>query len=742
MNVSPHGNNTNSVDLPPQALIQNSRSSQTTPAFDSSTTCLLSTTSCATDSDPIACPNTEPEDGLETSTKSSRGTISVLLKNWKWEIAACGLVLAVPAIMVATVFPHRNQPIPQWPFKISINAMLAIYTLVFKSAIAYAVTSCVGQLQWAWFSSGSRPLSDVILFDDAGRSPWGLLAILWAHRLRQPLTILAAVIMISGLAIDPFIQQIIQPFDCSIPLNEAPATLPRTNIIDSYFTNTDEGQISAHTIRSALIAGLSSSGSSASWECSTGNCTFPDVYSTLGVCSACEDLSADIVVDSTRLDSSSYCDTHEITTHLSPADKGNYYGVNHNQLHTSFLNACNVDHHTDVAHMDVWSPTPLDDSSVRIDIVVGKTTYSDDRRLISTGQNIIGCDSAEANNTWACRGYGAASCTLKPCVRTYSASIQGGHLTERLISQSPDIPWGTSWEPGYFGVLDTHCVSAQQATFLTARGYELNNATRWIPFNGDLSSDDSSDERDSNDWLSNLKPLLQQKCVYQMSRFFMNKVGYGNDMGPFVRNPTASHFIGTVQGLMWDRTKSDERVVNTFAGPEVLQHIYNYGRVDFERIQSVFQNLSDSLTTFVRTHGNASYSEPVKGQVQHYAICLGIQWPWIALPATLAVLTILFLILVVESTGRHGTPLWKASPLPWILGGGLEVGNGTSPVSSQGRPKRGASVARMEDDSRHILATVSEGTAPRIEMVVLRDNGQVVDEWSETHIMRRPSHRI
>lgn len=107
--------------------------------------------------------------------------------------------------MVATVFPHRDQPIPQWPFKISINAMLAIYTLVFKSAIAYVVTSCVGQLQWSWFSSGSRPLSDAILFDDAGRSPWGLLAILWAHRLRQPLTILAAIIMISGLAIDPFI---------------------------------------------------------------------------------------------------------------------------------------------------------------------------------------------------------------------------------------------------------------------------------------------------------------------------------------------------------------------------------------------------------------------------------------------------------------------------------------------------------------------------------------------------------
>lgn len=210
--ISPLTSDNNSfVDLPPQALVYDSISRQTTPAYDSSTTCLTPTTSSASDFDPIVRPDNDSGEGFKTPTKSSRATFSIVLKNWKWEIAACGLVLVVPAIMVATVFPHRNQPIPQWPFKISINAMLAIYTLVFKSAIAYVVTSCVGQLQWAWFSSGSRPLSDAILFDDAGRSPWGLLAILWAHRLRQPLTILAAIIMISGLAIDPFISNLSAP---------------------------------------------------------------------------------------------------------------------------------------------------------------------------------------------------------------------------------------------------------------------------------------------------------------------------------------------------------------------------------------------------------------------------------------------------------------------------------------------------------------------------------------------------
>lgn len=719
--------NTSLVDLLPQALVYDSVSRETTPAFSSSTTCLLPTVSSTSDSDPTTHPNNDSKN--KPLKKSSRSTFSILLKNWKWEIAACALILAVPAVMVATLFPHAGQPTPQWPFKISINALLSIYTLVFKSAIAYVVTSCVGQLQWSWFSSGSRPLSDAVLFDEAGRSPWGLLAILWAHRLRQPLTILAAVIMIPGLAIDPFIQQLIRPFDCSIPLGQDVATLPRTNNIDSDFSPGDEDQISAYGLRSSLITGIYSSGNEIPYTCSTGNCTFPEVYSTVGICSTCEDRSTEIVVESKLLSSSSTCVTHNITTYLSSGDERYYWGVRHDQLSTNFIDACNVDQHTDVAQMDVWSPgSAEDDFPVRIDVLVGKTTFSDARRLISTGKNITGCDTAEANNTWACRGYGAASCTLKPCVRTYNATIEAGYLKERLVSRSSDVIWGSMRREFKYGLLDTQCVSAEERAFLSTRGYELHNDTRWIPFRGDLKDYNSPENEGSSEWPNKLESLLHRSCVYLIPGWFLRKAGFGNGEGSAARNPAASPFVGTVQGLYWDINESGETIVNNFGGPEILQSIYNYGRVDFGHIQGVFENISESLTKFIRTHGNASYSEPARGQVQHYAICLGIQWPWITLPAVLAVLTILFLVSVVESTGRHDTPLWKASLLPWILGGSLGVGSGNSPVGSQGQPKGGVSVVRMEDESGQILATVSEGTAPTIELVHMRDPYLRADE--------------
>lgn len=622
--------------------------------------------------------------------------------------------------MVATIFPHGDHPIPQWPFKMSINALLSIYALVFKSAIAYVVTSCVGQLQWAWFSSDSRPLSDVVLFDNAGRGPWGLLAMLWAHRFRQPLAILAAVIMISGLAIDPFIQQLVRPFDCSVPLGHDVATLPCTNRIDSYMGPGDDEQTSALPLHAVGTARFSSDNETP-WTCSTGNCTFPEVYSTLGVCSACEDVSVDAVVMP--------FDIYNITTSLSSGDEGYYWASNYNQLNTTFSA---FEDEVDVAHMDIWSPLPLAayTFSIRIDIVVGKTSFSEKGRLISTGKSITGCGTTEARNIkWACRGYGAASCTLKPCVRTYSARIEAGTLKERLISQSPDMDWGSSWGRKYHGLLDTQCVSTQQAAFLTSRGYELRNTTRWIPFYGDVSAGHLLEQWASNEWSSNLESLLQHKCVYLISPDFINKVGYANAMGAWNRTSAASQLVGTVRALGADANELGESKFNIFVGPELLQDIYDYGRVDFERVRSAFKNISDSITTYLRTHGNASHSEPARGQVQHYATCLGIQWPWITLPAVLAVLTILFLVLVVESTGRLETPVWKASLLPWILGGDLEVGSDNSSLDSEELTKDGVTVARMEDESRQILATLSEGAAPRLHMVHMRDhNLQVVDK--------------
>lgn len=167
------------------------------------------------------------------SPGSSRRTcIPRCYTNWKWEFVASLVNLAVPIIIFATLYPFSGKPVPQWPFKISINSLLSIYTLVLKTAIGFILTSCIGQLQWTWFSK-ARPLTDMLYFDNATRGPAGAVGLVW-RQFRRPLIVLGCVITVLAAVVDPFVQQLIRPVDCNTEVSDGPAaaTLPRTNVFE------------------------------------------------------------------------------------------------------------------------------------------------------------------------------------------------------------------------------------------------------------------------------------------------------------------------------------------------------------------------------------------------------------------------------------------------------------------------------------------------------------------------------
>jgi hypothetical protein len=111
------------------------------------------------------------------------------------EVRDSGLLvrsIAVDAIIL-TIILHANQPLPQWPYHITINGLLSIYSIVLRGCIAYILSACIAQLQWTWFSSEARPLYDVVRFDEATRGPWGSVKWLCRHHIRQPLTAIGSV---------------------------------------------------------------------------------------------------------------------------------------------------------------------------------------------------------------------------------------------------------------------------------------------------------------------------------------------------------------------------------------------------------------------------------------------------------------------------------------------------------------------------------------------------------------------
>lgn len=102
-----------------------------------------------------------------------------------------------------------------------------------------------------------------------------------------------------------------------------------------------------------------------------------------------------------------------------------------------------------------------------------------------------------------------------------------------------------------------------------------------------------------------------------------------------------------------------------------LLQVYDFGNVSLESLNSTFQNISQSITTYMRDTGDPNHSDPVRGIVLHAQTCLGVRWGWLALPAALVVMTLLFFIVMIIQTRPTGNraQIWKSSPLALIYHG-------------------------------------------------------------------------
>jgi hypothetical protein len=57
------------------------------------------------------------------------------LKLWWIEIIASVLVLLAIMAIVLTLAIHQNQPLPNWPFGISVNSLVSIFVVILKSGM-------------------------------------------------------------------------------------------------------------------------------------------------------------------------------------------------------------------------------------------------------------------------------------------------------------------------------------------------------------------------------------------------------------------------------------------------------------------------------------------------------------------------------------------------------------------------------------------------------------------------------
>lgn len=274
---------------------------------------------------------------------------------------------------------------------------------------------------------------------------------------------------------------------------------------------------------------------------------------------------------------------------------------------------------------------------------------------LNTGYNLTGCDTQAACNTRRCQGYGASVCKLKPCVRIYNATINAGHLDERLISQSNSSNWGVNPMIDIYGVVlsiwlatvDIQCISEEESDALRRQGYKIDKSSRWIPFNMSAAWSWNLDNYTYGTWSwsdnnnGRLAPSLQtHKCLYLIQNDDASNFTYWQSI-------LGDNFFGTVQAdgdvIGGGPHNLDYYSVFSLTGLQMLVALYNNGDISFDSIQNIFANLSDIMTAWIRMHGNATYSEDATSQVLHDATFLSIQWPWLSFSATPALLTLILL---------------------------------------------------------------------------------------------------
>ncbi|KAK3688258.1 hypothetical protein B0T22DRAFT_148882 [Podospora appendiculata] len=592
--------------------------------------------------------------GARRRDRASPSTFSL----WLPELCASVLVLAMLSAVVGTVRSNQDKPLPQWPYNLSINTLISIYFTILKAAMCFVLSGGLGQLKWAWFEQAAHPLDDLAKFDNASRGPWGSAVLLCRLRRRTFLPSIAAVVIILATILDPFGQQIIRFYSCSIRAYSQNATIPRMTQLDGgmgFHIGALLDSIGADMQNAINLGIYQAAPSVVSFDCPTGNCTFTSRYGSTGWCSRCANI------------------TDQVEMVEVPAP-------NEYQL----------------ASVNVTLPS----TNLTAILGSGGAMLSFGTRQGPMGtivQLLLGTDTTTTNHepdAWGAAGYGAAECSIFHCLRTYSTSVDNGQLHETIESEAyawgeastssagaSNSPHSSSTDTGIFQTsIDVSCLNASEAADLRSHGYVFSSDTPWLAYN--LSTPATSTAGNSNSTGSG-DIAIRPACLYQADAITARSIAYY----------LAQHFQGTVVAAP-----------GAMVGPAHLQSIYRDGNVSFASVDATFTRLANAMTLYGRGQP-AAQAEPAIGEVYAADTCVRVQWAWVVFPAALVVGMLVFLAVAAGrvSRGRElGRQEYKTSVLPLMV----------HVVERKGDHRRegeGEGIHGIEDLARRLVVRLERG---------------------------------
>jgi hypothetical protein len=225
--------------------------------------------------------------------------ITLNMERPKTHLRATLTILSQGVIIGICVYT-KDQPLSKWPLASTIQNVLS---KIASAAPILPISEAIGQLKWVWFGgSESKDMIDFEILDKAPRGAWGSFLLLFRTKGRS-LAALGAILTLLLLAVDTFFQQV-----TDLPERWEPdgfGEIPRVVRYEGDNMEIYEGGLpnTLHDInlRQATLKFFYYNGNEAipfgsgkrpniPLSCPSSRCEW-DEYDTLGICSACADVS-------------------------------------------------------------------------------------------------------------------------------------------------------------------------------------------------------------------------------------------------------------------------------------------------------------------------------------------------------------------------------------------------------------------------------------------------------------------
>jgi hypothetical protein len=584
-----------------------------------------------------------------------------ILRTWTWEILsvilAIGLIVAITVLLVS----FHGKPSPDWGARLNFNALLALLSTILRAMLVVTVSQIICQQKWSWYGNEqARPLSDLQRFDSGSRGIFGALQLVPKVILKDPVTLISALVLVVSFLIGPFVQQASRTMPCIFPAPNVKASIPyahyvpRSNGFDSGYTGSD-----ANPTPDTIVSILSSITAPGGVEnqiipsCPTGNCTFRDtdrgatspkylsgessLHSTIGMCNTCVDVS--FLVER----------------------KGNA---------SAFQTSYTLPNGFNISFDEVAMIRPSSDLSWMGDLLTPELTAMSRWAYV----NATFISTSYPNNT-----AGPASvCVLYPCLRTYTASIINDKLVEKEIASEVmeiDVtnPYFFEGVPGLNAQQNyyQHYAAVQNPCYVDGQVYNASgdippslNATK-------LSLYDFTDPRPST--YRNIS--LPESCIYRHHAQFAMAIS------KVLHNEVFDGYCDSYKGPTCGKsgsspTGSGSTYMSDLGVSTVLMKLIN-GEPAYSNVTLWFNSFADVMTNRFRfQYGAGKFNETDRnlplGEVQGLAwrtdSCISAHEDWLILPICLTAITTLLMLWTIVSNWRERRtrPVWKDNILPLL----------------------------------------------------------------------------